>query len=133
MSIQDILDSLIKCQLTWLYLEPIFSSEDIIAQMPVEGGKFGIVDGYWKNIMAEAVGSSPYSCCFLLLFRSHIMEVFVCLVQVIDTRVLVVTSQPRMLERLQESNELLEEIHKGLNIYLEKKRLYFPRFLLLTI
>lgn len=57
MSIQDILDALIKCQLTWLYLEPIFSSEDIIAQMPVEGGKFGIVDGYWKNIMAEAVGS----------------------------------------------------------------------------
>lgn len=55
MSIQDILDALIKCQLTWLYLEPIFSSEDIIAQMPVEGGKFGIVDGYWKNIMAEAV------------------------------------------------------------------------------
>lgn len=56
-SIQDILDALIKCQLTWLYLEPIFSSEDIIAQMPVEGAKFGIVDGYWKNIMAEAVGS----------------------------------------------------------------------------
>lgn len=56
MSIQNILDALIQCQLTWLYLEPIFSSEDIIAQMPVEGAKFGIVDGYWKNIMAEAVG-----------------------------------------------------------------------------
>lgn len=68
MSIQDILDALIKCQLTWLYLEPIFSSEDIIAQMPVEGGKFGIVDGYWKNIMAEAVGSLSIH---MVIFRNY--------------------------------------------------------------
>ncbi|KAM6407469.1 LOW QUALITY PROTEIN: dynein axonemal heavy chain 3 [Rhynochetos jubatus] len=101
---KDILDSLLKCQAMWLHLEPIFSSEDIIAQMPEEGRKFGVVDSYWKDIMA------------------HVVK---------NTKVLVATEHPMMLDRLQEANAVLEDIQKGLNTYL-KKRSFFPRFFCLS-
>jgi dynein heavy chain, axonemal len=97
---------LFQCQSTWLYLEPIFSSEDIMQQMPEEGSKFGVVDGYWRAIMAETVK---------------------------DTNCLTATCQPKMLERLVEANALLEDIQRGLNKYLEVKRLYFPRYELIPM
>lgn len=69
-------------------------------QMPVEGRKFSRVDGTWREVMSVAVK---------------------------DPRVVAATNQPQMLERLRENNVLLEDIQKGLNDYLEKKRLFFPR------
>lgn len=49
-----------------------------------------------------------------------------------DARVLMAADQPRMSEKLQEANALLEDIQRGLNDYLEKKRLFFPRCSLLS-
>ena len=99
-AVQDLLDAWMACQATWLYLEPIFSSADIVKQMPEEGEKFASVDASWREVMARAA-AAPAA---LPLGRDN-----------------------EALNSLRECNGLLDEIQKGLAAYLEKKRLFFPR------
>nr|XP_021153643.1 dynein heavy chain 12, axonemal isoform X1 [Columba livia]XP_021153644.1 dynein heavy chain 12, axonemal isoform X1 [Columba livia]XP_021153645.1 dynein heavy chain 12, axonemal isoform X1 [Columba livia]XP_021153646.1 dynein heavy chain 12, axonemal isoform X1 [Columba livia]XP_021153647.1 dynein heavy chain 12, axonemal isoform X1 [Columba livia]XP_021153648.1 dynein heavy chain 12, axonemal isoform X1 [Columba livia] len=105
LQIQDIIDEWLKVQAQWLYLEPIFSSEDIMQQMQEEGRLFQTVDRFWREIMKYCAK---------------------------DTKVLVATAFTGLLEKLQNCNELLDKIMKGLNAYLEKKRLFFTRFFFLS-
>jgi len=53
--IQETIDEWLKVQAQWLYLDPIFSSEDIMKQMPEEGQMFQVVDNNWRMIMKNTV------------------------------------------------------------------------------
>ena len=53
--IQETIDEWLKVQAQWLYLDPIFSSEDIMQQMPEEGQMFQVVDSHWRGIMKNTV------------------------------------------------------------------------------
>jgi len=103
--VQDIVDVWLKVQGVWLYLEPIFSSEDIMQQMPTEGRLFREVDGTWRTIMSGCVNGP------------EALKVF---------------KQDSFLEKLTSANDKLETVQKGLNDYLETKRLFFPRFFFLS-
>ncbi|CAH0590400.1 unnamed protein product [Chrysodeixis includens] len=94
-----------KVQSQWLYLLPIFSSKDIVAQMPEEGVMFTEVNNVYRRYMGS-VEKDP-----------HALEL---------------AGATGVLESLKVATGLLDKINDGVNNYLEKKRLYFPRFFFLS-
>ena len=74
-------------------------------QMPTEGEEFRAVDAHWREIIQETNK---------------------------DPDALVVMKIPSLLDKLTASNAMLDNIQKGLNEYLETKRLYFSRFFFLS-
>jgi len=103
---QTLLDSLISCQRTWMYLEPIFGSEDIMRQLPTEARRFNGVDSLWRKTMADCNADPNFMT--------------------------LADPEKRLEEKFKKANEKLDEITKGLNDYLEMKRLCFPRFFFLS-
>ena len=103
--LQEILDNWLKMQATWLYLEPIFSSDDIMRQMPKEGKLFRSVDSTWREAMKETLDAPG---------------------------VIVTARREGLLDSLIEANRKLDIIQKGLSDYLETKMIAFPRFFFLS-
>jgi len=57
-SMSELIAEMQKCQKTWMYLEPIFASDDIGKTMPNEAAMFKDVDTTWKTTM-DAIDNDP--------------------------------------------------------------------------
>ncbi|KAA6362277.1 MAG: putative Dynein heavy chain 1, partial [Streblomastix strix] len=100
-----VVEEWLKCQKRWIYLEPIFSSEDIQRQLPIEYKRFQGVDRTWRRLMNQA----------------HAKPV-----------VLEFCEPETLLSQFQEMFQVLESVANGLESYLETKRKAFPRFYFLS-
>jgi dynein heavy chain len=104
-TIQEVVEAWMTCQRSWLYLEPIFGSDDIVNQLPVESKRFTTMDRSWRRIMSNAKAKPG---------------------------VLETCADYKLLDSFKECNKLLELVSKGLSAYLESKRVAFPRFFFLS-
>ncbi|XP_050552040.1 dynein axonemal heavy chain 1 isoform X3 [Spodoptera frugiperda] len=102
---QRVVDEWIECQKEWMYLEPIFTSEDIARQLPMETKKYGTMERIWRRVMSSAAACP---------------------------KIMIICPDSRLLDSLQEAIHLLAVVSRGLNEYLELKRLRFPRFFFLS-
>uniref|UniRef100_A0A8D1UYI8 Dynein axonemal heavy chain 1 n=1 Tax=Sus scrofa TaxID=9823 RepID=A0A8D1UYI8_PIG len=102
---QEVLEEWLNCQRAWLYLEPIFSSEDINRQLPVESKRYQTMERIWRKVMRNAYE---------------------------NREVINVCSDQRLLDSLRDCNKLLDMVQKSLSEYLETKRSAFPRFYFLS-
>ncbi|KAG7304694.1 hypothetical protein JYU34_010040 [Plutella xylostella] len=102
---QKVVDEWIETQKEWMYLEPIFTSEDISRQLPLEAKKYGTMERIWRRIMGAAI---------------------VC------PKIMVVCPDSRLLDSLTEARHLMSVVSRGLSNYMELKRLRFPRFFFLS-
>lgn len=98
---QHVLDAWMACQRTWVALEAIFRSDDLMRQLPTEARRFASVDAFWRKLMDETVAMGAF---------------------------LAVAAMDQVLAKFQRANEKLDDIQKGLLDYLEMKRVAFPRF-----
>ncbi|KAJ1520022.1 hypothetical protein ONE63_004252 [Megalurothrips usitatus] len=99
--ILEVLETTLAVQRQWLYLESIFTGEDIRKQLPKESEDFDELTTLWKEITG-------------LMY--------------LNTNAKIATHHPGHLENLNQMNSKFEDIHHALEKYLETKRHIFPRF-----
>ena len=96
--VSDTIDAWLAVQRGWMYLEPIFSSADIMEQLPVEGKRFSAVDRTWRRTMAAAQRAP----------QARTRPGFACPLAACAER-----STPALSHQMLSSNKAVQLIHAG--------------------
>lgn len=105
MLFQETLDEWLACQRSWIYLETIFCSADIVRQLPAAAKMFQAVDKSWRHLMKTTADEPEAVKAGIVHGRKQLFE---------------------------SHNHTLDKIAKSLEEYLETKRARFPRFYFLS-
>ncbi|CAF4716798.1 unnamed protein product [Rotaria socialis] len=100
--ISELCDGLFNVQRQWLYMEGIFTSDDVQRQLSHETNEFKHVNVIWQDEIIEKIRENPNS-----LFAATKLNLF---------------------DKIQNLLKYLENIQKKMEDYLETKRSIFPRF-----
>ncbi|KAG2427037.1 hypothetical protein HYH02_014682 [Chlamydomonas schloesseri] len=104
-AMQDIIDAWMLAQQKWMFLGPVYGSEEIAKQMPKERYEFSAADTRFRSVM-KSCERNP--------------------------EVLVFTDTQGLLSDLQSCNNSFSIIERSLAAYLESKKMLFPRFFFLS-
>ncbi|XP_025080372.1 dynein heavy chain 2, axonemal-like isoform X3 [Pomacea canaliculata] len=99
--ILEMTEMLLLVQRLWMYMENIFLGEDIRKQLPQETAEFDDINQQWRKITRK-------------IKSVKIVKTF--------------CEETGMMAELQQMNLSLERIQKALDMFLETKRMIFPRF-----
>jgi dynein heavy chain len=105
MLLQETLDEWLAVQRSWIYLETIFCSADIVRQLPSAAKMFQAVDKSWRHLMKVTADEPAAVKAGTVHGRKELFE---------------------------SHNHTLDKIAKSLEEYLETKRARFPRFYFLS-
>ena len=102
---EKILELILKVQSAWMYLYPVFGSDDIKKALANESDAFATIDSEWRRITTRAQ---------------------------VHPQILRISYIENIVERLDAMSLSLDSIQLGLKRYLEEKRNGFPRFFFLS-
>ncbi|CAF4244089.1 unnamed protein product, partial [Rotaria magnacalcarata] len=100
--ISELCDGLFNVQRQWLYMEGIFTSDDVQRQLSHETNEFKHVNVIWQDEIVDKIRENPNS--------------------------LFVATKLNLFDKIQNLLKYLENIQKKMEDYLETKRSIFPRF-----
>ena len=106
--LQELLDEWLLHQRNWIYLEPIFASQNTHMGLMKEVKAFNTANSHWIKLMKKAREMNPAKYwADDYIGRTH-------------------------FKMLKKNNEVFDNIQKALDDYLEKKREHFHRFFFLS-